>query len=1166
MTQVDHIANRAKILAALREEIVGPKPVGEPIDVLKELWFESVPVSRRPFRQKETGEEILTRDRPCKRYGAGVLFPVGICGEDGGDGTAAKEEAIDPVEEEISPEPAEPEESMLTDRGHSSLTVIANRDGQGGQEDPELDLDLSAANELRPGVMAVSFLCDTGGDASLFVRVTGARYDPISVQAGDWKRRWWLRRPVQLTAVLQPDELVDEGIRRATPIGESDVGPLRLSVEVRVRPVEKDQVLLTVCLVNRSIVEATQDEVCLFQAVFEAEIRNADGTPAILPYPSGRTGEDPEDLGLELLYRDHQTFGAGHGCSADWDSAPSLGRVSRVTGNPFPVTEVPNITPEVQRSDGSRVAVSMAALGGLDRADDGMSSLEEVVDLYRTWIEKSRGRVGHLPRELRGVAQEHLERCARAAERMSLGLEYLRENQDAMTAFRLANRAILIQQVRARRTPRTIRFDRENRRYSFGEPYPDPDPLNPERGQGQWRPFQIAFFLMAVPSTAEARHTHRELVELIWFPTGGGKTEAYLGLAAFSMFLRRLRDREDSGVDVLMRYTLRLLTAQQFQRAARLICAMEDVRGRREDLGNTPFSIGIWVGTTTTPNSLRDAVSNLRGLRRNRRSAKDWLVVRQCPWCGAEMGVIHPTRARPWPEEAGRVTGYIELEGGISIHCPDSACRFHTRLPIHLIDEDLYSERPSLVIGTVDKFALLAWNPSARALFGLGADGERISSPPTLILQDELHLISGPLGSMVGLYETLIEHLASDHRLGPRTKPKIVCSTATIRRFSEQIRALYGRTEADLFPPPGLDASDSFFSRFATDSEGNLLPGRLFVGVHAPGLGSVPTAQVRTFASLLQAPVPFDSEERDPWWTLLVFYNSLRELGQALSLLQSDIPDYLKTLRVREDLQKENVRWLNEVQELTGRLRDEEVPQAIELLERSPCSHRYPVDVCVASNIIEVGIDIDRLSIMAVVGQPKTTSQYIQVTGRVGRRWWERPGLVVTIYSPSKPRDRSHFEHFKSYHQRLYAQVEPTSVTPMSFPALLRGLHAVLAGYVRQTGSSDEIHSPYPAPLDALEAIRKLLLERARIVDESEIAELEGLVNRRISEWVTRKRTIWEDRARGKDAPLLHEAGQFIPPGWIGLSWPTPLSMRNVDAECRAVISQLYLLAGDDNE
>lgn len=1157
MTSLDHIRDRDQLVADLLAEIVGPKPTGEAVDATQPIILETLKESFRPFRQAANGDEILTADRPTKRYGAGVLFPYRTVGEDGGVGVAGgREEAGDEDESELQME--DREDPAITERASDSLQRIASREGQGAVSDDDEPLDLTAANQFKPSVMALSFLCAPGRDGVLKVAASGGAYTRTPVTAGDALRHWWVRREVSVEGQIDSAALHKGGLLAVVVTRSRGVGSLLLSLEVRNRPRDDGTTLVTVCLVNRTPPSDHVDDACLFQSRLVASIATPDGRPAILPYPTRNPGADLEELGLALLYRKVRTFAVGHGCSADWVVSEDPERAHGVAGVALPIAEIPNITPEIRRPDGSPITVSMAALAGLDATDDGFGALAEVVSGYESWITAREEEATDLLAAYREAAAKHLGLCRDTAGRMRAGLEYLRRDPVGLEAFRLANRAILVQQMRSRRAPRAIRFDAQAQRYLFDEAFQPTDELVPAPGQGEWRPFQVAFLLLAIISTADVGHADRELVELIWFPTGGGKTEAYLGLAAFSMFYRRLRCPTDTGVDVMMRYTLRLLTAQQFQRASRLVCAMEVIRRTRGDLGTSPFSIGIWLGTSITPNSRADALSELRGLLRGRRSAKDWLVVRQCPWCGAEMGVIRHSRARPWPEAADRAVGYRQAGDRVEVRCPDRECDFRDGLPVTLVDEDLYSDPPSMVIGTVDKFAMLAWRPEARALFGLAADGTRSVPPPNLVIQDELHLISGPLGSMVGLYEALVEDLATDRRTGQPVRPKIVCSTATIRRFADQVRALYARQRAALFPPPALDAGDSYFARHARDVGGALLPGKVFVGVHAPGLASMPTAQVRTFSSLLQSPMSMSTRERDPWWTLLVFYNSLRELGTALSLLQSDIPDYLRTIRVREALSSDQGRWLNEVQELTGRLRDEEVPQAIELLERTS-SDRFPVDVCVASNIIEVGIDIDRLSLLVVVGQPKATAQYIQVTGRVGRRWWERPGLVVTIYSPSKPRDRSHFEQFRSYHERLYAQVEPTSVTPLSTPALERALHAVMAAYVRQGGDRVEVATPYPAPTEQLERFRDLMLGRGLVVDPDELDELRRTLEQRISEWHARKRTIWEDRTRGEDAPLLHEAGQYVPPSWRGLTWATPLSMRTVDAECEATVSQLYL-------
>jgi hypothetical protein len=359
-----------------------------------------------------------------------------------------------------------------------------------------------------------------------------------------------------------------------------------------------------------------------------------------------------------------------------------------------------------------------------------------------------------------------------------------------------------------------------------------------------------------------------------------------------------------------------------------------------------------------------------------------------------------------------------------------------------------------------------------------------------------------------------------------------------------------------LFPPRALDAEDSFFARFAKESDDSLSAGRVYVGIHAPGLGSVQTAQVRTFSALLQAPQSFDDEARDPWWSLMVFFNSLRELGTTLSLLQSDIPDYLKSIRNRSNLKLTDLRRIRNVVELTGRLGNDQVPKIMEMLSQ-PAS-KDAVDVCLASNVIEVGIDIDRLSLMAVVGQPKTTSQYIQVTGRVGRQWWSRPGLIATIYSATKPRDRSHFEKFRSYHERLYAQVEPTSVTPFSPPVLSRALHAVLVSFVRQNGVSGL--QPWPIPHHLIEKAYELLAGRVAEVDKEEVENLKRVFDQRREEWGMWERRNWQGNSGDIDVPLLRRAGEYATRQAELISWSTPTSLRNVDAECRSEVSLCYVM------
>lgn len=1138
----NHIGNREKVLSDLHDELVGPRPAGPKIDCSGQVAFDEWYEAYDPHRQARNGEEILTRDRPSNRYGVGVLNPV--------------EEALkaDGAPEENGKTSLEGEQAGRDDDTADGDDGPEVKSYGGGSESDSNDFDLTMTNASQASSMAVSFLAKVLPETSMEVYVTGGRYVKKEVQSGDRTVDWWLRQPVSLTFRPDPKQLRVEEAKTVTFDAEEsqNADDLNLSLEIRARPHGDQTYLLTVSLVNRTSVERSRERATLFQSGFETSVASGDGTGRILPYPEGRaisSGDDgsrpahiqEEEESLDLLYRKAQTFAVGHGCAADWDKTePDASSVTTVSAECMPVFEAPSRTPQVTKEDGSRLKVSMAALAGLDDDTNGFGQLEEVVDLYSDWIDDRRDEISDLSDRHTEAARRHMSQAARCAERMRDGIDLLRSDSTVRRAFRLANHAILLQQIRSFREARSPEMS--DGRLDYGDP-PDPDPANPGPGKGNWRPFQIAFILMALRSTAEKGQPTREEVELIWFPTGGGKTEAYLGLAAFSIFLRYLRDPNDQGVHVLMRYTLRLLTAQQFQRASGLVCAMETLRREKLSKVDEPISIGIWVGGKTSPNTRNQAQNNLRDLQDPYRSTQNKFILGRCPWCGASMGRIDVD------DSEAEIAGYREAGNTVQLYCPDRTCDFRRGLPIHVIDDDIYEEKPDVVIGTVDKFAMLAWRPRARALFGLNENGDRIASPPGLIIQDELHLISGPLGSMVGLYESLIEELCTDRRHDPAVPPKIVSSTATIRRYEEQIEGLYARDDVTLFPPPSLEEGDSFFSSYARNEDGELRPGKKYVGVHAPGLPSLQTTQVRTFSSLLMAPVPFNEEERDPWWTLLTFYNSLRELGGARSLFQSDIPEHIRGMKKRTGADRK--RPLKQVQELTGRISGEKVTEAIAELETPTNGEGNPIDACLASNIVEVGVDIDRLSLMAVVGQPKTTSQYIQVTGRIGRRWRERPGLVVTLYSTSKPRDRSHFEKFRSYHERLYAQVEPSSVTPFSPPALDRALHAIMVAYIRQFTA--DTATPHPVPVERLEQLHDLLRPRVEEVDPQELDTFDRIFEKRIEEWENWSPVNWTQEE--DDPGLMHRSGKHVPSRFRESTWAVPMNMRNVDAECVLEIS-----------
>ena len=1149
-----HIENRKKLVQFIRSEMMGPCLEGDRLDCSGELHFEKWDDAGKPWVQKESGDEIIRRDAPVNRYGIGVLYPPEASHEE----TASSDIEVQEPDGQTTAG-REPEGGVI------KIKSVGKQEN--GISDTD-DFDLSLTSTLQPSSMAVSFLAELPERSNLNITVTGGRYLQKKVAISGTKRTWFLRQAVTLDDILFSSQSLKEGAL-PVPFRKQFENGLIVSVECYSRPdiyseekKRKNRRLITVCLVNRTqqqdVSWAERSELSLFQSGFSVLVK---GGAEILPYPdafvipengAGKLSDDErERSSFRLLYNKKKTYAIGHGCAASWQDKTDV-PPEEITADPLPEYEIPSITPDAKKADGNDLKIPMAPLAGMESG--AWELLEDFINEYKRWIESRKEETRELESELHEAAQRHIKNAEACASRMTAGLEYIKEDHLAAEAFKLTNKAVLMQQLRGGEK-RLVDFDRQKQRKRFNPVYENTDFEHLPSNTGYWRAFQIGFILASLQSSI-LNSDDREDVELIWFPTGGGKTEAYLGLAAFAMFYRRLTDQSDDGVHVLMRYTLRLLTTQQFQRASRLICAMERIREERSNLGVKPFSIGIWVGSANTPNKKTTAVTAYNKLRTNLK-AQNPFILRQCPWCGAEMGKQLQIGNRI------HIPGYSRKKDTVKFKCPDRKCPFHNSLPVHVIDEEIYENRPSLIIGTVDKFAMLAWVPEAGSLFGLDSEGKREKRPPGLIIQDELHLISGPLGTMVGLYETVIEELCTDHTGDRRMKPKIVCSTATIRRYRDQVQCLFARPRTVLFPPPGLDAGDSFFSHYAVDSDGRLLPGLRYLGLYAPGLPSMQTLMVRLFSSLLMGVVLFDkTEERDPWWTLLVFFNSIRELGGALSLFQTDIPGEIKGMAARHGLKDK--RFLNNVLELTSRMTNEEVPMALEELGRKYVGKRSrPIDVCLASSIIEVGIDIDRLSLMSIVGQPKTIAQYIQVSGRVGRKWWERPGLVTTLFSSAKPRDRSHFEKFQSAHSQLYAQVEPTSVTPFSPPVIDRALHALFAIYLRQFGDSAGAVSPDKVDPALHDRLRTIIMDRVQAVDVAETNYVMERFEKRLKQFNRWQRTWWYKQKEQADS-MLRRYETWVTREMEQTSWATPTSMRNVDAECQMDITNRYNLDAED--
>ena len=850
----------------------------------------------------------------------------------------------------------------------------------------------------------------------------------------------------------------------------------------------------------------------------------------------------------------------------------------------MPLFEMPSTTPELRLANKNgefeSLRISMRKLAGLDSAGEQLEDLDRLLSEYDKWIVQSKERINEEGEGFdTGAATEILARIDHSRDRIHRGMELLKSgNPDVLKAFEFANLAMLIAQSRPKKD-RTPVWSGSNAEYRFSEEFA---PVNLDQiptSRGFWRPFQIAFLLMSLEGLVDDTSVNRQEVDLVWFPTGGGKTEAYLGVIAFLLFYRRLTGKVDKGISVLMRYTLRLLTAQQFERATTLFCAMEYIRRKEEKIfGRKQFSIGLWVGLAASPNHRSNALNQLTELANNPENSENPFILRRCPWCAAKFGAFRTDKA------GDHVLGYVAESGTVKFRCSDASCDFgvcddplmpqtNEPLPVSVIDDDLLDAPPDLLIATVDKFAMLAWKPEIRSFFGIDKSGERISDPPSLIIQDELHLISGPLGTIVGAYETVIEELCSSYGV----RPKIIASTATISNAQEQIKGLYARDKCSIFPPTGLEANESFFARESREDDGKQSPGRMYIGIMAPAYVSLQSAQARVFASLMQWPAVADwsDEERDPWWTLLCFFNSLRELGSAATLLVADTREYLRVIATRHDHSLENqFRKSLFPTELTSRIPSHQIPETLNRLEISYKTQtgkrdfsEVAVDACLASNIIEVGVDVPRLSLMTVVGQPKTTAQYIQVSSRIGREL-TRPGLVFTLYSASKARDISHFEKFKNYHQKIYSHVEPTSVTPFSIPAVERTLHALLVSLIRQMGDLDTVaKDPTEVLPDTLiDMVRNMVASRVQSVSPEDESFVIKELEKRLKEW-----SFWMHGDYGvfqglpADPCLMYQAGQSPPATWENMSWATLTSMRGVDGSAEAEVTPFFNVVNESD-
>lgn len=1060
---------------------------------------------------------------------------------------------------------------------NSGLAMEENEQGstQGKETHKEEYESLAPLSKaMNPSTVGLSFLVDSN-ISNIYVTVRFGMYENVG------EKEEWTRIPYEdmKQEKINISASINKRQKKCVPNNDS------VFLEWITRPYG-DALAVSMFLVNRNyqaVDEYDIDHKCVFQP--EIVVEGKGSYPFVVRQNMHRKAEciendnvdqdtwyeDSDTRSNNLLFRDEVVFGLGHSISVHWDLVSRDGKkADKLFTRVIPTYEIPMVIPPDWNKGGT---LDMKQLAQMKTGEEVYQALKPLYVEYGKWIEERKDEIPFLPEEHGKTAKKHMMACSDSLRRIKNGLELIRSknNSRVFEAFIFANQVMALQRshTEAARTGK-----------------------NPDDISAVWRPFQMAFLLQNLEGLIHPNSDDRKMADLLWFPTGGGKTEAYLGLAAFTLGYRRMKGsgdlRTDTGVSIIMRYTLRLLTIQQFQRAAAMICACEHIRREKPSLlGGTPFRIGLWVGEKSVPNKFGDAKNMIEALRSIALGKRDTSIdlskgspvqLVSCPWCNH---ALVDEKDKALFLKTYKVKG---KERRIKIYCPNKKCDFHAQnskegLPVLVTDEEIYRLLPDMLIGTVDKFARMPWKPEVQNLFGKvkgevpgwgfvsnGNSTEEMSNiksvatnntiqdsrrvhPPDLIIQDELHLISGPLGTMVGLYETAVDYLSSLSIEGRKVGPKIVASTATIRNADRQIQGLFTR-KAKIFPSPGLSHKDSFFAKQRPLDE---TPGRLYVGVFAPGR-SMKTALLRVYANQLASTSVIEetssSKYVDPYQTLVGYFNSLRELGGAVRLIEDDIPSRMKALE-KQNAQEQKYafkqrEYERDVPELTSRIDSADIPKILKNLEQPFYKEgpNKPVNVLLASNMISVGVDVARLGLMVVNGQPKTTAEYIQSTSRIGRTF---PGLVIMTYNWIRPRDISHYEEFYAYHSAIYRYVEPISVTPFSSRARDRGLAGVMVSMARLGHSSMTANKGAMSLQEddsIVEEIQAYLLKRVRDMNAPRDEVLED-INKRFNEWeeiVQKSQVVYSYSKKETINNLLYPLGQRQK----GV-FKTPGSMRDVE-------------------
>ena len=888
------------------------------------------------------------------------------------------------------------------------------------------------------------------------------------------------------------------------------------------------------------------DEKEYAKVMFQVEMLIADDlmSPIFVPEYLCRKVE----LEDEYCYKGRPVYARGRGCAATWEKKAEEINATAIKSSFIPDYEIPSVSAQID--DMPEHAFSMLQMGSPKKKSEVIQNLRTLTEMYGSWITDALTNDEAMHDDkFKATGQTIIDKCNDANRRMNAGIDLIENNDKVYQAFVFMNQAMYLQRS-------ITAFSKD---YGNGIPCSLRDYMTdmPEKGRkkdhSEWRPFQIAFVLLNLYGIMDGESSERNIVDLLYFPTGGGKTEAYLGLIAFTIAYRRLTASDetdyekDGGVTVFLRYTLRLLTTQQRDRLMRLIVAMEQLREKNEKLyGKERISIGFWVGGNVTPNKFSE-YSDSDQFNKKEFIRKLTKQIIKCPYCGKKI-----TRDEYDINEKGKY---------VKIHCADKNCMFSLKtgrtIPVYLVDEEIYAKCPTVIISTVDKFARLPWSERVGLLFGrtdrycsrcghiaigekhagrhnadVTAGLERAETvackpfyPPELIIQDELHLITGPLGTIYGGYETVVEEMCCIEKNGKKIRPKYIVSTATIRNAGEQIKFLYGRNEFAQFPPSGFDTRDSFFIKEVPLPTENLVdaseekisrmisdgkkPFRQYAGICASGQ-SVKTTLIRLYSIILQTALDIAKEPEyedyiDPYYTLIGYFNSIRELGGAVRLLDDDIASRIRVVKNKYNSSEQRYLSFEGKKEITSRIPSWDIAQVLEKLAISYDKNKEKqgcYDVVIATNMIAVGMDVDRLGLMSVVGQPKQNSEYIQATSRVGR---QHPGIIFTVYNPYRPRDLSNYENFVGFHSQMYRYVEGTTATPFAARARDRVLHALVVSLLRlqvetmaDNGGASNINDISD---EQIKDIKDKILERVKITAPSSYVDTEKEMDEFINTW-----------------------------------------------------------------